>query len=136
MQTKQTTHGPCHDCGAEIHTPESTVKTGSGATGYAILHDPEGAKICYACADTRERDAMLTENRFIAYVSRDWSILTTWTGGKLGTVTRVGSVHPFSRHSFDGERHYISATDVHGQKWRGTGAPGMYARLRKCKAVA
>lgn len=111
----------CHDC-SEV----KPVQT-NGGTGYAVCDEGKHL-VCYACADKRETADMLTSDRFTAYVSPDGRSITTWTGGKLGTVS-FGGRHPWSR-----ERHYITARDVHGQHWHGTGAQGMYCNLRKCKA--
>lgn len=98
----------------------------SGGTGYACL--PGGGLCCYPCADKRARADLLTETRACHYVSGDGLRLTTWTGGDLGRVY-MGRLHPWSL-----DRRYISATDCHGQHWHGTGSPGMWASLKKCKA--
>lgn len=123
-QAKETRHVPgvffrCHDCHAV-----KPVQT-SGGTGYAYIND---ALICYACADKREAADLLTADRFTGYVSGDGRHLTTWTGGKLGTLS-LGAFHPWSR-----DRQYVRAHDLHGQSWHGTGAPSMWCNLRKCKA--
>jgi|688.fasta_scaffold30353_18 hypothetical protein len=110
----------CCDC----HTVKP-VQT-SGGTGYACL--PDGGLCCYPCTDVRERADLLTRDKVCQYVSGDGKRLTTWTGGDLGRVS-LGERHPWSR-----ERFYVSATDCHGQRWHGTGAPGMWANLKKCKA--
>lgn len=112
----------CHDCG-EVKPIQR-----SGGTGYASFPDPDGEHlVCYACADKRQAADLITENRFTGYVSCDGRSLTTWSGGTLGRIF-LGSLHPWSR-----ERRYLSATDIHGQRWHGTGAPGMWCDLRKCK---
>ena len=128
-QAKETRHGEnvsfrCHDCGKV----KPTGGHGCG-TGYARCNDPDGEHlVCYACTDKRETADLLTHDKFTAYVSSDGCNLTTWTGGKLGTVS-FGERHPWSR-----ERNYLRAYDVHRQSWHGTGAPGMYCNLRRCKA--
>lgn len=107
------------DCG---HHPSPHHPTTTGTA-----HTADGREICYACADQEQREDMKTATAFCAYVSSDGRRLTTWTGGDLGRV-HMGSRHPWSR-----ERHYLSATDCHGTRWHGTGAPGMWASLRRCK---
>lgn len=111
----------CCDCG-EV----KPVQT-SGGTGYAVIPDT-GRLCCYACTDKRERADLLTAEKIVRYVSSNGRALQTWSGGSLGQVY-FGERHPWSR-----ERHYITAIDCHGQRWHGTGAPGMWASLRKCKA--
>ena len=96
------------------------------AVGYA--RDAEGRTCCYPCADAMDREQMRTADRFTAYQSGDR--ITTWTGGTLGRIVRVGKVHRWSR-----ERRYVSVVDVHGARWHGTAADGMWASLRRCKRV-
>ena len=116
----------CYDC-REV---KPTGGNGCG-TGYARFTDPDGeCLICYACADTRQTADLLTQDKFFGYVSSDSHNLTTWTGGVLGRIF-FGKRHPWSR-----ERYFVSARDVHGQRWHGTGAPGMWCNLRKCKPSA
>jgi hypothetical protein len=127
-QAKETRHIEgvqfrCHDC-HEVKPVQH-----SGGTGYARCNDPDGEHlVCYACADKRQTADLITHKKFTAYISGDGHRLTTWTGGNLGRVF-LGERHPWSR-----ERHYLTARDVHGQRWHGTGAPGMWASLTKCKA--
>ena len=103
------------------------------AAGYATT--PSGERICYGCADAAQvADLASADARpFTGYMSSDGKTWTTWTGGKLGDVVSVGAVHPWTRRSVFGERRFIRVVDVHGQWWSGTGAPGMYAKLRKVK---
>ncbi len=107
------------DCGHEP-TPDGL------GSGYARTAD--GRTMCYLCADELQRLEMATVDRFTAYVSSDGRTLTTWSGGVLGRCTLAG------RHPWSSERQYLRATDVHGNRWHGTGAPGMYACLRRAKA--
>lgn len=118
----------CHACDSKRilscgHTPSLHENFTTGTA-----HLPDGREICYACADEMQRADLLTSDRFTGYVSSDGKCLTTWTGGRLGSVS-IGHRHPWSR-----ERSYIRAYDLHGQTWHGTGAPGMWCNLRKCKA--
>lgn len=105
----------------------------TGASGYAIR--PDGAHICYPCADAEQRAALLTANTYMGYLSGDGSQITTWTGGTLATVTtaterRVG----FGAWRKGEGRTYWKAVDVHGQRWHGTSpGRGMFARMRKSK---
>ncbi len=76
-----TTPQLCADCKAPIVKPAD-----SGGTGYAVL--PDGAQICYPCADSRQRIELLDRSRpFVAYVSGDGTKITSWTGGHLMRVT-------------------------------------------------
>ncbi len=128
-QAKETRHVDgvlfrCHDC--QTVKPVQT----KGGTGYALYTEPGGeCLVCYDCADKRQTAELLTSDRFTGYVSGDGRSLTTWTEGRLGSVS-LGSRHPWSR-----DRFYLRAYDVHGQAWHGTGAPGMWCNLRKCKPV-
>ena len=112
------------DCG---HHPSPHEPFTTGAA-----HTSDGREICYTCADREEREAMKTAVRFCAYVSSDGRRLTTWPGGDLGSVT-LGNLHPWSSGPRADRRCYLSVIDCHGNRWRGTGAPGMYATLRRCK---
>lgn len=107
------------DCGHHP-SPHQPFTTGTA-------HTRDGREICYDCADRETREEMKTARTFCAYVSSDGRRLTTWSGETLGTA-HLGSRHPWSR-----KRRYLSATDCHGTRWHGTGAPGMYATLRRCK---
>jgi hypothetical protein len=117
------------DCGHEYQGPGPE----GGAAGYATRQD--GKTVCYPCADDGERERLLTERSIFCYLSSDGKTLTTWTGGKLMTVTS----HKTARVGFrgiDGKspvRHYLQAHDVHGAHcWIGTSpGPGMYARMRR-----
>ena len=109
-------------------SPHSDFTTGYGK-------DAAGRTYCYACCHARDLETMRTADRFTCYVGCDGRTLTTWTGEKLGTVT-LGAVHPWSRKSPMGERHYLRAVDVYGGRWYGTGAPGMWASLRRVSGRA
>lgn len=122
----------CHACDSlrilacgHHPSPHGVFTTGTA-------HTTDGREICYTCADQEEREALKTATRFCAYISCDGRRLTTWTGGDLGSVY-LGSPHPWSSGPRADRRRYLSATDCHGTRWHGTGAPGMYATLRRCK---
>lgn len=100
-----------------------------GGSGYATMTN--GAHICYPCADDRERDHLRTARTAMAYLASDKATLTTWTGGRLATVTQI-TRQPVTT-SVD-TLYRFRATDCHGAHWCGTSpGPGMYARLRRCK---
>jgi len=124
MTTTNDTTPAALDCG---HAPSPH---GAFTNGTAHTHD--GRKICCNCADAEERDQLKTATRFCAYVSGDGRRLQTWTGGDLGQVA-LGNPHPKSTGPRADRRRYLSAIDCHGTRWHGTGAPGMYATLRRCK---
>ena len=109
----------CSGCGETYKTQKS------GGTGYGMT--PDGSKVCYACCTVRDINTMKTATKFSGYVSSDGRELQTWAGGKLGTLS-IGKLHHWSR-----ERHHVRARDLHGNAWYGTGAPGMYCVLRRCK---
>jgi hypothetical protein len=109
----------CHDVKPTPNTPEHI------GSGYAVS---DGKMICYNCADDMSREYLKTDTRLFAYVSADWKHLTTWSGGILGRIEKVGELHVWSR-----ERRYITAVDVHGAQWYGVGSNGMYAQVRKKK---
>jgi len=102
---------------------------------YAILAKSrgnlkEGDKICRTCSGKFETETLADPNvtRFVGYLSSDGKSLSTWDGTILGRASK-GAQHPWSR-----ERFYVRVTDVHGGKWHGTAAPGMWASLRRVKA--
>jgi hypothetical protein len=88
-------------------------------SGYATTS--EGKRICYACADARQRDDLLDRSRpFGAYLSSDGRKITSWTGGELMTVTRETDWRIFgSRHN---RGSCVTAIDCHGKRWHGRGA--------------
>lgn len=126
---KDKTH--CADCGAPF--PEYPPGY-CGGTGYATL--PKGSRICYPCADKRQVEELKDRSRpFTAYVGKGMEI-TTWTGGKLMTITRAWPCK-LTRPSFTHDRHgflSIHAVDVHGGHWHGRGSEGIAITLRPCKS--
>ena len=112
----------CASCGEDFEQ----FKKYSMSTGYGS--NRKGVKICYACCDNEARKELLEYDRIDQYISSDFKLLTTWSGGILGKVTWAGKTHVFSRH-----RRHIDVTDVHGQRWYGVGAEGEYTTLRKRK---
>jgi hypothetical protein len=113
------------DCGHPIgeHSPFTS--------GYAVT--PDNRRICYACADARQREDLKDRSRpFTAYLSSDGRKVTTWTGGELMTVTRETDWRIFGSRRNVGS--CISATDCHGNRWHGRGAGrGMAITLRPSK---
>jgi hypothetical protein len=92
----------------------------------------DGAMHCYACCDAMARADMLDRSKpFCAYLASDARTVTTWTGGRLGTV----SAHTSSRVGWHGaEIHRFHVCDVHGNLWHGRGSgPGMVCTLRAMK---
>ncbi len=111
-----------------------------GGTGYAVT--PDGTRICYACADKAQIEALKDRSKpfcaYVSLVSKDSWLgykITTWTGGEL---MRVTSARPctLTRQSYthDG-RGYMSihAVDVHGGHWAGRGSEGIAIKLRPVK---
>lgn len=120
--TPRPTH--CADCGAAILPPPG----GTGAAGYARL--PDGAAVCYRCADSRQRAEIATADRYSAYLAGDRLTVKTWTGGELARVTGA------TRHrgGFGGEWWSIRAVTPDGARWYGRGGgPGMFLNLRRCR---
>ena len=86
--------------------------------------------------DEAQRADLRTAQVYMAYLTgKPGSVygdyeLTTWTGGKLATVTYAQQ----GRHNIGGKLYRFRAIDVHGQHWHGTSpGPGMYARMRRSK---
>lgn len=109
------------DTGADSFTP-----------GYARTQTDDF--ICYTCADENQRASLITGRNgpIYAYVSGDGSRVTTWTGGKLGTVIGYGE----ARSGWHGSTiAYFRVRDVHGQWWSGRGAGrGMACTLRPMRS--
>ncbi len=120
----------CAECRAVCPPPEG----GTGASGYAVRKDSE--KICYACADKHEREQLKDRSRpFVGYLSGDGASVTTWTGGKLMTVTESRPCR-LTRQSFTHSRHSfrsVRARDIHGGMWCGRGSPSIAIKLRPVK---
>ena len=116
----------CALCRAELPTPPTT-----GASGSALvkIHGSE-VRICYPCADARQRAELATAEHFFAYLSGDSKQLTTWTGGLLARVTRIDR----RRVGFGGERFYFRAVSPDGSRWYGNSpGPNMYARMHRAR---
>ena len=115
-------------CGATF----PPVPAGGGAAGYAIT--PEGQHICYGCADKRQiADLKDRSKPFFAYLSG--ASITTWTGGKLMTVTRSRPCQ-LTRFSYTHNRNSfrsVHCVDVHGNHWAGRGSDGIAIKLRPVK---
>lgn len=107
----------------------------TGTPGYGT--DPEtGKKSCFDCCHKADVELMRTADRFTAYLSDDHKRITNWPGGKLGTVTEyTESRGRWSQHGIV-HRCYVRVTDVHGNKWYGTGPVenGTYVSLRRVKS--
>lgn len=133
---------PILDCG---HFP-TPMASGSGGTGKA--YGPDGASMCYACADdaTRAEIADPATDRISLYVSSsapdnayqtiltNWTV-TTWPGAKMGTITESSSecvnyTPSGGRYSF----YSITVRMDDGSKWYGRAAgPGMFVNLKRKK---
>lgn len=104
-----------------------------GGTGYATL--PDGERICYPCADNRQIEELRDRSKpFCAYVGN--GVISTWTGGKLMTVTRAIPCALSRRSNWHDARSFksIHAVDVHGGHWAGRGSEGVVIKLRPVKA--
>jgi len=133
----------CASCGTEHPIRHE------GGTGYGIVAEGSAywvsrgiaadSRICYPCCHLADLESLKTQDRFFAYLECSQSgervgmEVHNWPGAKLGTVTWLGGVMWRTRFGYDGERRYLRVRDVHGQYWHGTGAAGMYCRLRRRK---
>ncbi len=126
----------CHacKCAETLDCGHPVGEHSNFTTGHAVT--PDNQRICYACVDARQREDLKDRSRpFQAYLSGpdDTRLsVTTWTGGKLMSVTRATPWHIF------GSRHNVGlcvrATDCHGKHWSGRGAGrSMSIILRPCK---
>lgn len=123
----KTTPERCFDCSSEC------IPTGIG-TGYAVF--PDGHRVCYTCADKRQREELRdTSKPFVGYVSTSGGEITSWTGGKLMTITDRRPCR-LTRQSWAHGKDFssIRAVDCHGHMWFGRGSPGVAIRLRAAKA--
>lgn len=118
---ENTTAKTCDDCGADC------IPAGCG-TGYARTAD--GRTICYPCAERMETAEFAVADSFCAYMAGDGRTVTTWTGGRLATVTERAR----HRGGFGGEYWTFRAVAPDGARWYGRGGgPGMFARLKRAK---
>lgn len=112
------------DCG-HLSTPDGFVM------GYATLND--GRRICYADADTMQREEFAEPGRteFWAYLSSDGKTITTWTGGQLASITQTG----VGRSGFyDSKIYFVQAVAPDGSRWYGkNGGPGMSIHIKRAK---
>ncbi len=116
----------CTDCSALC------VPSGCG-TGYAEL--PSGLRVCYPCADNRERENIGRGLPFFGYLQG--SHIVTWSGGLMFYVKQIATRR--NGGACAGKRHYIRARSaVDGTMWYGSGPAenGTYVRLRQCKQGA
>lgn len=122
MQTKTT---ELLDCG---HPPTSTESAFTNGTA----RHADGTTLCYACADSEQAAQVATStpgDSITLYVNSAGTAITTWPGGVLMTRVQWGKAHHWSN-----ERRYLTAVDVDGRTWSGTGANGMWATLRLTKS--
>jgi len=121
----------CADCGQ----PFPVQPAGSCTTGYATLPKTE-QRICYPCADKREIEELRDRSKpFCAYVGN--GTITSWTGGRLMTITRATPC-ALTRQSWTHDRRHfksIHAVDVHGGHWAGRGSVGVVIKLRPVKSI-
>lgn len=111
------------DCG---HTGK---RDGIG-TGYAEL--PDGRKLCYSCADDRQREEMHNAREFVAYVNGSGNRLTTWSGGHLAMNTGHTESRGGGWHNSNVHRWWF--TDRNGGRWFGmNGGPGEVIKVRRIK---
>ena len=116
-----TTETICDDCAA------ACIPSGC-TTGYARTVD--GRTICYPCADALQREEFAAADSFSAYMDGGGRCITTWTGGRLATVTERAR----HRGGFGGEYWTFRAVSPDGARWHGRGGgPGMFARLKRSK---
>lgn len=123
----------CHACSCQqvLDCGHPIGEHSHFTSGYATT--PDKRRICYACADARQREDLKDRSKpFGAYLSDDGRKVTTWTGGELMTVTRETDWRIFGSSRNRGS--CVSATDCHGKRWHGRGAGrGMCITLRPCK---
>ncbi len=121
----------CSRCNAPFPTLQAGI---CGGAGYATL--PNGRKICYPCADAIARDEIKPHDKqFYGYVSSDGKSITTWSGGKLGTVI-ASRPCKLTRQSFThSPKSYrsIRMRDESGNDWSGRGSPGIVIKMRPVK---
>lgn len=126
----------CHACADKRvlscgHTPSPhNIYT----TGTAWTMD--GREICWVCADAEQVADLLKREPVVGYLSADGKAVTTWTGGKLGSVTWSRATK-LTRQSYTHNRNSyrtVNMRDVHGNYWTGRGSPGIAIRLRPMKA--
>lgn len=116
----------CADC-------ETLCRPQGCGTGYAVLPNDGGKRVCYRCADARQVEDLKDRSApFCAYLSSDGKSVTTWTGGRL---MRVDGSKPcaLSRRSYTHSAksfRTVWATDTHGGRWMGRGSPGIVIKLR------
>lgn len=115
------------------HKPSPHSEHTTGTTGTA--HTPDGREICCQCADAEQVEALKDRTKPVgAYLAGDGRTVTTWTGGKLGTVTASSTVRLARWSAFHGRTmQAIRVRDVHGNMWHGRTSPGMSVNLRPCK---
>ena len=110
------------DCG---HEPTPTTGIGTG-----VAHTPDDRKICYDCANARERETFASAERYSAYVSSDGKAITTWTGAVLAKIVES---HKIRGGGFWHGKSYsaLTARDPSGRLWYGRGSAGMCVSLRR-----
>lgn len=91
----------------------------------------DGRTLCYACMYAKQLEEMRCTTRLFAYHGAG-DLVTDWPGNKLGVITKskITKVGTMSQLR-------VWVTDVHGQRWYGTGPTenGNYLRLRKTRQV-
>jgi hypothetical protein len=107
------------DCGHPPTVPHNPMTSGTA-------HTQDGREICCACADNEQRAALATATEYAGYVDRKRKQITTWTGGKLATLTDTWTIW----NNFGGDLLCWNAVDDSGREWYGKGAgDGMITRM-------
>lgn len=116
-------------CGHSVPAP----KAGDCATGYATAEG--GLKICYECANAREREAMKSATRFAAYLHGAEGTITDWPGLKLAQLEgHISKRKMYTPSGGSYELWTFHARDLDGGLWacRGRGL-GMLVHMRRMK---
>lgn len=90
--------------------------------------------LCFDCADLAQREDMKRADAWSGYLASDGQTITTWSGGKLASVTML---HKFKLGgACRGTAYTIHAIDTYGGRWHGRSpGPGMYCKLRRLKGA-
>jgi hypothetical protein len=111
------------DCGHTPTTPHSPITSGTA-------HTADGKEICTDCADAMQREELQTATKTYGYLDKKRKQITTWTGGKLATLTAARTIG----HNLAGTMIAWNAVDDNGQRWYGRNSgDGMATVMHRAK---
>jgi hypothetical protein len=102
------------NCGHEPSVRDDATR--SVGTGYGTI---EGYQLCYDCCEQWEVFDFTRATVYSGYVNETTRKVTTWTGGKLATITAVRTDRRMWTGNGSYRMRHVWATGPGGSRWYG-----------------